>query len=557
MLPLTSPPPATEFAHVQERFLARARADTQEVIEHCQSLLQASPSSRRETLRTICALLHRLAGTGGSLGFRAYGDLARLLERVCLTMIRYPEDEFSACLQELSDGAAELSRLLDSGIPADANLATIEPERPGTGRDSSLICVVSHDQVLVQALRGALEGLGHDVLDFASLAELEQRARELDVSAFVVQLHDAGEELAGLARLRATRSAPAPVVAIGAGSGFDQYLACVRAAADGYFPLPLNLPRLEGCLRHLIERGRSEPYRVLLVDDDPDFLVACASMLRDAGMQVLSIDDPTTALGKLAEFRPEVILVDIQMPQCTGPELAQVVRMHADWAHVPIVYVSSASDGADQLLATRKAGEDFVSKPIDPRKLVATVRANGRHARQVSDTVSRDSLTGVLKRGFINEYLTFELERAARLDTCTSIAMIDIDLFKSVNDQHGHPAGDLVIRTLASVLRQQLRASDGIGRVGGEEFLAVLPNCSVAEARAIMESALHRFSEIRFSSPAGEFSCTFSAGIAETAGDGLSETQLIGQADRALYEAKRAGRNQVHAAAARAKRARH
>jgi diguanylate cyclase (GGDEF)-like protein len=219
--------------------------------------------------------------------------------------------------------------------------------------------------------------------------------------------------------------------------------------------------------------------------------------------------------------------------------------------------VSSASDGADQLLATRKAGEDFVSKPIDPRKLVATVRANGRHARQVSDTVSRDSLTGVLKRGFINEYLTFELERAARLDTCTSVAMIDIDMFKAVNDQHGHPAGDLVIRTLASVLRQQLRASDGIGRVGGEEFLAVLPHCSVAEASAIMESALHRFSETRFSSPAGDFSCTFSAGIAEAAGGNLTETQLIGLADRALYEAKRAGRNQVHAAPARAKRARH
>jgi len=560
VLSLNSPGLASEFARVQERFLARARSDTETVIELCGSLENAPPARRRENLRLICALLHRLAGTGGTLGFRAYGELARLLERVCLTMIRYPDEGFSACLLELSEGTAELLRILDTGLPTEAILpraASVEAEPPKTGYDSSLICVVGDDRALMQDLRGALEGLGHYVLEFASIAELEARARELDVSAVVLQLQDVEADLAALTHFRAAQAAPAPVVAIGTGASFDDYLACVRAAVDGYFPMPLNLPRLEGRLRHLIDRGRSEPYRVLLVDDDPEFLVACESMLRDAGMQVLSVEDPSAALGKLTEFRPEVLLVDIQMPQCTGPELAQVVRMHDDWMHVPIVYVSSASDGADQLLATRKAGEDFVSKPIDPRTLVATVRANGRHARQISETVSRDSLTGVLKRGFINETLALELERAARLDSCTSVAMIDIDQFKAVNDQHGHPAGDLVIRTLASVLRQQLRASDGIGRVGGEEFLAVLPNCSVAEASAIMESALHRFSEIRFSSPAGDFNCTFSAGVAEAAGGGLSEAQLVGLADRALYDAKHAGRNQVHAAATRAKRARH
>jgi len=356
VLSLTSPGLISEFARVQERFLARARSDTETVIELCGSLTNAPPARRRENLRLICALLHRLAGTGGTLGFRAYGELARLLERVCLTMIRYPEEGFSACLLELSDGAAELLRILDTGLPADATLprpASIEAEQPKTGYDNSLICVVGDDRALMQDVRGALEGLGHYVLEFASIAELEGRARELDVSAVVVQLHDVEAELAAVARLRAAQAAPAPVVAIGTGASFDDYLACVRAAVDGYFPMPLNLPRLEGRLRHLIERGRSEPYRVLLVDDDPEFLVACESMLRDAGMQVLSVDDPSAALGKLTEFRPEVLLVDIQMPQCTGPELAQVVRMHDDWMHVPIVYVSSASDGADQLLATR------------------------------------------------------------------------------------------------------------------------------------------------------------------------------------------------------------
>jgi diguanylate cyclase (GGDEF)-like protein len=243
-----------------------------------------------------------------------------------------------------------------------------------------------------------------------------------------------------------------------------------------------------------------------------------------------------------------VVLADIQMPQCTGPELAEVIRMHEDWNHLPIVYVSGASGGADRLLATRKAGEAFVSKPLDPRELVATVRANGRHARDISESVSRDSLTGVLKRSFIQEHLAAELERGLRSGGTTSVAMIDIDNFKAINDAHGHPLGDLVIRTLASVLRQRLRASDGIGRVGGEEFLAVLPNCGAAEAKAILEGALQRFRAIRFSGADVEFSCTFSAGIAEATAGSLPESQLVDLADQALYAAKRGGRDRVHCA---------
>jgi diguanylate cyclase (GGDEF)-like protein len=290
-----------------------------------------------------------------------------------------------------------------------------------------------------------------------------------------------------------------------------------------------------------------------MVDDDSEFLAACRGILEDAGMLVRAVQDPSTVLALLYEFRPEVVLADIQMPQCTGPELAQVIRMHDDWTHVPIVYVSGAAAGADQLLATRKAGEAFVPKPVDPRELVATVRANGRHARQVAEAVSRDGLTGVLKRSFIREYLVAALERAQRAGSTTSVAMIDIDHFKAVNDRHGHPLGDLVIRTLAAALRQRLRGSDGLGRVGGEEFRAVLPDCGAEEAKQLLGAALQRFREISYDSAAGDFACTFSAGIAEARGGELSDVQLVGLADQALYCAKRGGRNRIHRARPRRK----
>jgi len=538
-----------EMGMLRQRFLARARAEALTISELCESVMRAPSAQRQPALQSIANLLHRLAGTSGTLGFPQLGDLARLLERVCLTMIRYPEEGFSARLLELSEGAIEMLRLVDAGLPAVASQAraALPPPRrePGDAPRVGMVAVAPSE---ARGLHAALAGLGYEVVEFGDVAAFAANGGGLDASALVVQLGGGARAVAELARLRAALHHPVPIVVLGARGGFGDYLASVRAAADGYFPQPLDLPRLEARLRNLIERERGEPLRVLVIDDDGEFLAAAGAILEEAGLQVRAAQDPSTVLPLLYEFRPEVVLADIQMPQCTGPELAEVIRMHDDWVHVPIVYVSAASAGADQLLATRRAGEAFVSKPVDPRELVATVRANGRHARQVAESVSRDGLTGVLKRSFILEYLTAALERAQRAGTRTSVAMIDIDHFKAINDAHGHPLGDLVIRTLAATLRQRLRGSDGLGRVGGEEFLAVLPDCGAEEAKALLVGALQRFREIYYSSPAGDFSCAFSAGVAEAQGGELSDVQLVGLADQALYSAKRGGRSRVHRA---------
>jgi diguanylate cyclase (GGDEF)-like protein len=197
------------------------------------------------------------------------------------------------------------------------------------------------------------------------------------------------------------------------------------------------------------------------------------------------------------------------------------------------------------LLATGKAGEAFLAKPIDARELIATVSANGRHARQMVETASRDTLTGLLKHSFIKEHLTAELERAQRLRAPTCAVMIDIDHFKDVNDQHGHPAGDLVIRTLASLLRQRLRAVDGIGRIGGEEFLGVLSSCAAGEAAGIVDGIRRRFGQVEFNGRGGPFRVTFSAGIAESRGSTHNAGELVSAADKALYRAKEQGRNRI------------
>lgn len=193
--------------------------------------------------------------------------------------------------------------------------------------------------------------------------------------------------------------------------------------------------------------------------------------------------------------------------------------------------------------------DDFLSKPISDVRLVSAVQARASRARQLDNLMSRDSLTGLLKHVRIKDELETELARCRRHDQPMSVAMVDIDHFKQVNDTHGHAAGDQVIKALAQLLKQRLRTSDLIGRYGGEEFVVVLPECNGSGAMGLMEDIRRRFAALRFHPNGGEFQCTLSAGLVTVLpGHELAGAEVLARADQALYTAKRGGRNQVRGA---------
>ena len=215
-----------------------------------------------------------------------------------------------------------------------------------------------------------------------------------------------------------------------------------------------------------------------------------------------------------------------------------------EWLGVPIIYLSSETDSERQLEVLIKAGDDFLTKPISDNALIVAIFARAQRARQLSEVMTKDSLTGLLQHAHIKERLANELVRSMRQQQQVSVVMLDIDHFKRVNDEHGHAAGDNVIRALANLLRQRLRRIDSLGRYGGEEFLVVLPDCPAEQARRILDEIRQRFAEIQFSAQPHDLSCTFSCGIAQLAPQ-LDSKQLSQQADLALYVAKHGGRNQV------------
>ncbi|HDQ39760.1 MAG TPA: diguanylate cyclase [Desulfonatronum sp.] len=280
------------------------------------------------------------------------------------------------------------------------------------------------------------------------------------------------------------------------------------------------------------------------MDNDEASARRLAQVLRQAGMEVKAVTNPERLLEAMVQFHPELILMNLIMSGYSGTDLARVIRMHGEWVSLPIVYLSAERDMDKQLSAMSSGGDDFLTKPISDRHLVAAVSVRAARMRQLSELMTKDSLTGLLTHSRIKEQIALEYARAKRSHKPLCVAMLDIDHFKVVNDTYGHAIGDQVIKALAHLLKQRLRKTDSIGRYGGEEFVVVLPDCDQESALTLLEDIRTRFKEIRFSAEGREFSVTLSAG-AVFASDYQDASAMIVAADEAMYAAKNKGRDRI------------
>ncbi len=287
-----------------------------------------------------------------------------------------------------------------------------------------------------------------------------------------------------------------------------------------------------------------EPYRVLIVDDSRAQALHTEMVLNSAGIITRALTEPLSVMAELSDFQPDLIILDMYMPECLGTELAKVIRQHERHVSVPIIYLSAEDDLDKQLDAMSEGGDDFLTKPIRPRHLIATVRTRASRARSLKARMVRDSLTGLYNHTHTLQLLEDARLRARRDGRPLSFAMLDIDHFKQVNDRFGHPMGDRVIKGLALFLKQRLRKTDHIGRYGGEEFAVVLPDTDLDAARLVLDEIRQRFAEIHYPAQPTDLRCTFSCGIAELTPD-LDIKSMAKQADEALYRAKHGGRNRI------------
>ncbi len=340
-----------------------------------------------------------------------------------------------------------------------------------------------------------------------------------------------------------------PTICVAAEGNIHARLEAVRMGCQAYLLLPLDIGGLLDSLDRLTLPRQIDSGRVTIVDDSPATAALYAAHLQQAGYRATLLADPLELLDSLQESPAELILMDMYMPGASGEELARVIRQQDALLSIPIVFLSAESDPSRQREAMALGGDEFLQKPIRPEHLVSAVASRIARHRALRSVMTRDSLTGLLNHTHFKERLRVEIARSQRTGRPATLALLDIDHFKTVNDSWGHLTGDRVIKNLARLLRQRLRGTDVVGRYGGEEFAVALPDTPLAEAGRVIEELRASFAQLSHGLGEQDWRCTLSAGLARCPPHSDADG-LIQAADEALYTAKRAGRNQVAVAEA-------
>ncbi|RYG02211.1 MAG: diguanylate cyclase, partial [Chitinophagaceae bacterium] len=325
---------------------------------------------------------------------------------------------------------------------------------------------------------------------------------------------------------------------------FTSRLHSVRAGIHSYVTKPADIPSLVGMIRSHLNLNANKPTHILIVDDQVSIAEFYATILEQAGMKVTIETNPYEVLSILQASMPDLLLLDLNMPDVNGDELAAVIRQQEQYQTIPILFLSANAHPDKKTDLLEIGSDDLLSKGMPPEELVRHVKSRVDRAKILTAMMYQDSLTGLLNHAQIQLAAERVFMQCVRKNGMFTVAMIDIDKFKSVNDTYGHLTGDRVIKALAQLLQQRLRVTDYIGRFGGEEFLLIMPDMNLQDAGKLINSLRQAFTLINFKEKDLSFNVSFSAGIAENTGLETFMDQ-IKIADEALYKAKKSGRNAV------------
>jgi len=494
-------------------------------------------------LSALQRAVHELAGSGRSFGFPAVSDAAIPLDLQLRELVegrRRPDEAETARLGRL------VGWLIDAGsappVPVDAMLGDGPDGETGTWRDGIDVFLspalgLAESDPIVTVLRE--QGFAPDF----GLPGPERLAALAD-STSVVLVQDISEAVESPSHLAARGESEPFRIFVSRRNDFESRLRAVRAGGGAFLGGPLDARALLQQLGARVTAVSRPPIRAVVVEDDRNLARFYELSLQRAGISARSVQVARDLLALLPDFDPDIILIDLYMPGCDGVELAQIIQQHGGYTDLPILFLSTDTRESTRRALRRIGADDFLIKPVDRDELVLAVTARAQRYRHFRDLMDRDSLTGLDNHTKILRTLHREILIAARSGAPLSIAMIDIDRFKSVNDRYGHLVGDQVLWRLAGMLAKRLRRSDYLGRYGGEEFLLVLPGTAGADALRLVDKLREEFAAIEHLANGDAIGVTFSAGVASVA-EFAEEAALLLAADQALYVAKGSGRNRV------------
>lgn len=301
-------------------------------------------------------------------------------------------------------------------------------------------------------------------------------------------------------------------------------------------------------------------YPILLVDDDPFTIRVLSDSLEEMGYSVVTAKNGREALELAGNGDYPLVLSDWVMPEMDGIELCRRIRSSQCPQYTYIILLTSL-DARDNIIQGLEAGADeYLVKPVNPaeltvrlktaRRIIDLERSLNKSLVEIKILSLKDPLTGVFNRRYLDDRLPQEIKRAYRFKRPISILLMDIDHFKSINDNYGHCVGDRVLRAVTDALSRNIRDEvDWIARYGGEEFVIVLPETPSEGMMVVAERLRQIISSLRIKHEGGELGITASFGAAShmpvQQTPAVTPMQLVNLADRCMYKSKQTGRNKV------------
>jgi len=295
-----------------------------------------------------------------------------------------------------------------------------------------------------------------------------------------------------------------------------------------------------------------ENKRVLIVEDEQNVLDILSEALTQAGYDVKSSNSAREAMELLKTFKPHLVLTDNDMPEITGIEMLRDLRLQKNY--VTVIFVSGRSDSQFVVDALKVGADDYIRKPFRINELLARVevalRVNDLHRdlleanMKLQDMVDHDDLTGLYNMRSMYEKIDVEIKRCKRYSRKMACVMVDMDNFKSVNDNHDHLFGSFVLKKMGGIIKDLVRETDFAARYGGDEFLIVLTETTLSGAGIFCEKLRSGVEKFDFRDGKDSIRLTTSIGFA-LGGDGIEHDarSLVRAADKFLYKSKEGGRN--------------
>ncbi|GAA0854785.1 diguanylate cyclase [Aliiglaciecola litoralis] len=552
----------TEF---REKFKSEYHSQLAELIELWRAVREKKQTKQ---IGEFVFSVHKLKGSSSTLNFLNLSDRlnlieqeldaskedAKLLTKDLISFVDRHMNTLIASSKQSPDPVLEVvfreaDHAAEHGLESPSLAKQLSPNqsniKQSTNYTDITIALVDDDLVISALMSKLLVGFGFEVEHFSSLQEIT-KAGNLDrfqlILLDLIMSGSAQEQVFEFAK--SCESKGIFVFILSSLNTFEARLAGIRAGVTDYLLKPISITSLVTKIRKTFKIDRFEPHKILLLDDQANVGNFYKALLEEKGIEVLALTDPHTLIQALESFHPDVFLLDMHMPDVSGIEVAKIIRQQPKYDYVPIIFLSGDTDVKSKLLALQCGADDLIPKKTPPAMLISQIDSRIVRGQKVRYLASRDSLTGVLNHGQIMEAAGQVHRLARRNKKPMNIAMIDIDLFKRVNDIHGHSGGDKVLIALGQLLMQSVRDTDYVGRYGGEEFMLVFGDSDTAAIEDRLNMMREAFNQIMFNVNEVSFNCSFSAGLASSEHhDKVSD--LIASADKALYVAKDQGRNKV------------